>query len=212
MTEKKDKRNVVCRNCAEEYRVPVGKVFNCKECGHKITADGDERTGIPEKKSGSCGQESWDKDSSQTEPGSWTEQTFKKCLEQRESELADLRKKVSALEEKNRILERRLKESPGVSEGPEDNQGVELDIHPVDSESVLNEIKRNKDREFLRALASDEKTIYLLTPTGNKVDTGGWFMNSRLWLILTDREMILAARGRNNFIRRIRFGEIIDAV
>lgn len=138
---------------------------------------------------------------------------LEKKLEEKEALVKELREQLAALRQRTELLEDELRQYRDKdNQTDEEIETANIRVDPVDKEAEIDSLKKKKDRVFLKALLPDGDKVYLISRTGTRVDTGGWFFGSRMWLVVTEKGVVLAARGRKKYIHRLNFTDISDVV
>ena len=104
-----------------------------------------------------------------------------------------------------------LKKSQFATE--EEMEKADIPVKPLNREEALGSIKSKKLRRFISNLLPDSAEAYLVSKTGTRVDTGAWFFNPRMWVIVTDQGLTLASRGkRRDYIKKFLYSEVHQAL
>lgn len=72
---------------------------------------------------------------------------------------------------------------------------------------MIKEISLPKYVEMLIDEDTDMSKLLEVIKTSTMIDTGHWFLKSRIWLAFTSEELILVAVGRRRYIEKVPFSE-----
>ena len=67
-----------------------------------------------------------------------------------------------------------------------------------------------RERTLLKAEIGDG-SVRLMLRTGTRVDTGRWLRSSRLWLCVTDHDIVLLAASRRQYCQQVKLSDVAQS-
>ncbi len=134
-------------------------------------------------------------------------------LNEKDTLVNELREQLASLRQRSELLEDELRQYRNKDKRTDEEiEKANIQVDPLDKEKEIASLRKKKDRIFVQAFLSDGDTVYMISKTGTRVDTGGWLLGSKMWLLVTEKGVLLAARGRKKYIHRLEFTDIGDVV
>jgi hypothetical protein len=68
-----------------------------------------------------------------------------------------------------------------------------------------------EDMNWITSIA-DLSTVRCVYPTGSLIDTGSWFRKQKVWVMCTDRELVLLATGVQPYRERVALADLQESI